>query len=153
MSHAIEHCIMNWELLVGWAGGSIRDMSKKELLFQPAENCNHAWWLYGRSVLFADIAHYLTDTPVLTPKEWRVLFNTGSSPSTTGEGYPSREELITQLCNSIQWQSSIEYMVDNGVSTFIEIGPGKVLTGLTKRINKDVTTVNIGDSETIKRFS
>ena len=97
MSHAIEHCIMSWEMLVGWVGGSIKDMSKEELLFRPAENCNHAWWLYGQSVLSTDIARYLTDTPAMTPSEWRALLGKGASPSATGEGYPSREELIAQF--------------------------------------------------------
>jgi len=41
-------------------------------------------------------------------------------------------------------------MVDKGVSTFIEIGPGKVLTGLIKRINKSVELINIGDAEAVK---
>jgi len=41
-------------------------------------------------------------------------------------------------------------MVNEGVSTFIEVGPGKVLSGLIKRINKSVRMVNIGDAEAIK---
>ena len=53
----------------------------------------------------------------------------------------------------MQWQRSIEYMVNNGVSTFIEIGPGKVLTGLIKRINRGTKLVNIGDVETVKKVS
>ena len=57
---------------------------------------------------------------------------------------------MAQLCNGVQWQRSIEYMVDYGVSTFIEIGPGKVLCGLIKRINRDVKTLNIGDMQSIK---
>ncbi|GAI68923.1 unnamed protein product, partial [marine sediment metagenome] len=51
-----------------------------------------------------------------------------------------------------QWQRSIEYMVNEGVATFIEIGPGKVLTGLIRRINKDVKTINIGDAQSIKEI-
>ncbi len=77
-----------------------------------------------------------------------IIANTTAQPLTTAEQV--KAELITQLCHGIQWQRSIEYMVDAGVSTFIEIGPGKVLSGLIKRINKNVNTLNIGDAEAIK---
>ena len=77
-----------------------------------------------------------------------IIANTTAQPLTTAEQI--KEELLRQLCNGIQWQRSIEYMVDNGVSTFIEIGPGRVLSGLIKRISRDVNTVNIGDSQTVR---
>ena len=77
-----------------------------------------------------------------------VIANTTAQSLTTAEQV--KAELINQLCNCVQWQRSIEYMVDNCVSIFIEIGPGKVLSGLIKRINKDVDTQNIGDAEAIK---
>jgi len=76
-----------------------------------------------------------------------IIGNTTAQPLTTAEQV--KAELLKQLCNCVQWQRSIEYMVDNGVSTFIEIGPGKVLSGLIKRINKNAITLNIGDAETI----
>jgi [acyl-carrier-protein] S-malonyltransferase len=63
-----------------------------------------------------------------------------------------KEELIRQLCHSVQWQHSIEYMINKGVDTFIEIGPGKVLSGLIKRVNKSVRTINICDAESIKNL-
>jgi [acyl-carrier-protein] S-malonyltransferase len=50
----------------------------------------------------------------------------------------------------VQWQRGIEYMIEQGVTTFTEIGPGKVLTGLIKRINKEVITQNIGDLAAVK---
>ena len=52
------------------------------------------------------------------------------------------EEILQQLCHCVQWQHSIEYAIDAGASAFIEVGPGQVLTGLIKRINKEVQTLN-----------
>jgi [acyl-carrier-protein] S-malonyltransferase len=63
-----------------------------------------------------------------------------------------KQEIVNQLCQSVQWQRSIEYMVNDGVDTFIEIGPGKVLCGLIKRINKEVRTLNICDVESITKL-
>jgi [acyl-carrier-protein] S-malonyltransferase len=77
-----------------------------------------------------------------------VIANMTAKPLTTTEAV--KEELINQLTNPVQWQRSVEYMVAQGVDTFIEIGPGKVLTGLIRRINKDVTTLNINDLATAK---
>jgi len=77
-----------------------------------------------------------------------IIANTTAQPLTTGEEV--KAELLGQLCHSVQWQRSIEYMIDNGVSRFIEIGPSKVLTGLVRRINRDVETLNTGDIEAIK---
>jgi len=77
-----------------------------------------------------------------------IIANTTAQPITTAE--PVKTELLRQLCNGVQWQRSVEYMVNDGVSIFIEIGPGKVLSGLIRRINKNVKTLNIGDAEAIK---
>ncbi|MFC1908341.1 ACP S-malonyltransferase [Chloroflexota bacterium] len=77
-----------------------------------------------------------------------VVGNTTAQPLTTTESV--KTELLEQLSNCVQWQRSIEYMVDNGVDTFVEIGPGKVLTGLIKRINGEANLVNIGDTETVR---
>jgi len=54
-----------------------------------------------------------------------------------------KEELLEQLRHCIQWQSSIEYMIHSGVTSFYEIGPGKVLCGLIKRTSAKTQTLNI----------
>ena len=77
-----------------------------------------------------------------------IVGNITAQPLTTAESI--RQELLGQLCNCVQWQRSVEYMVNDGVSTFIEIGPGKVLAGLIKRIDRNVRIVNIGDAEAVK---
>ncbi|MFU8796617.1 MAG: ACP S-malonyltransferase [Dehalococcoidia bacterium] len=60
-----------------------------------------------------------------------------------------RKEMVKQLRNCIQWQGSVQYMMDNGVTSFYEIGPGRVLTGLIRRINADLRTFNISGMEDI----
>jgi [acyl-carrier-protein] S-malonyltransferase len=61
-----------------------------------------------------------------------------------------QDELIAQITNCVQWQKSIEYMVAQGVNTFIEMGPGRVLTGCVKRISRDAKIINISDMKTVK---
>jgi [acyl-carrier-protein] S-malonyltransferase len=77
-----------------------------------------------------------------------IVVNSTAQPVTTAEGV--KEELLRQLCNCVQWQPSVEYMVEEGVSTFIEIGPGQVLSGLIKRISNKVQVLNVSDPESIK---
>ena len=80
-----------------------------------------------------------------------IVVNSTAQPVSTAEGV--KEELLRQLCHCVQWQPSIEYMVGEGVSTFIEIGPGKVLSGLIKRISSTVQVLNVSDPESIKALS
>jgi [acyl-carrier-protein] S-malonyltransferase len=58
-----------------------------------------------------------------------------------------KEKLIEQLYSPVLWEDSVLKMIDLGVDTFIEIGPGKVLSGLIKKIDKTVTTYSVSDEE------
>lgn len=58
--------------------------------------------------------------------------------------------LVQQVCAPVLWEQSVTEMVAQGVASFIEIGPGKVLSGLVKRISKGVATANIEDLAGIK---
>jgi len=80
-----------------------------------------------------------------------IVANTTAEPMTTAEQI--KAELLRQLCNGVQWQRSIEYMIASGISTFIEIGPGEVLSGLIKRINSDAKTINIGDAQAVNSLA
>jgi [acyl-carrier-protein] S-malonyltransferase len=77
-----------------------------------------------------------------------VVVNCTGAPVTDGAAI--KKELIDQLTNPVQWIKTIEYMAAQGVATIYEIGPGKVLTGLIGRINKEIKTVNIGDLAAIQ---
>lgn len=64
-----------------------------------------------------------------------------------------KNSLFRQLMSSVKWQMLIENMIsEHNISKFYEIGSGKVLTGLIKRINKDVEVFNIGSAEDIKKL-
>jgi [acyl-carrier-protein] S-malonyltransferase len=80
-----------------------------------------------------------------------IIGNTTARPLTTAGAV--REELLAQFCNCVQWQRSVEYMINDGVSNFIEIGPGKVLAGLIKRIDRGVNITNIGDVEAVRNIA
>ena len=58
--------------------------------------------------------------------------------------------LIDQISSKVRWRESLLYMVENGVDEFIEIGPGKVLSGLTKRISGNINVKSINTIEDIK---
>ena len=60
--------------------------------------------------------------------------------------------LIDQIYSTVKWRESIEYMEKNQIKTFIEIGPGKVLSGMTKRIAREAKIINIDKVEDIKNF-
>lgn len=62
-----------------------------------------------------------------------------------------RQSLINQVSNPVRWDESIEKMINSGIDTFIEIGPGKVLSGLVKKINKNVITLNVEDCKTLEK--
>ncbi|WP_425479144.1 ACP S-malonyltransferase [Dehalogenimonas alkenigignens] len=79
-----------------------------------------------------------------------IVANTTGLPITGAEDI--RAELLKQLTTSVYWQKSVEYMIGAGVSTFIEVGPGKVLSGLVRRINRDVRTINISEAQAIKNL-
>ena len=63
----------------------------------------------------------------------------------------TKELLATQVAASVRWMQSIEEMIANGVDTFVEIGPGKTLTGFMKKINKEMKVYNIEKWEDIEK--
>ena len=63
-----------------------------------------------------------------------------------------KDLLVKQIENRVRWRESVINMVNKGVNQFIEIGPGKVLSGLVKRINKEVEVSSINNEEDIKNI-
>lgn len=63
-----------------------------------------------------------------------------------------KENLITQLHKPVLWTQTIEILVNQGITTMIECGPGKVLTGLNRRINRDINSYALFDNKTVEEI-
>ena len=78
-----------------------------------------------------------------------VVANVNAQIVSTGEEV--KEALITQVNNSVKWEQSIKLLSDKGVTTFVEIGPGKVLSGLIKKIVPGAKLLNIEDMASFEK--
>ena len=65
-------------------------------------------------------------------------------------GAAARASLVRQMYKSVQWEINMRKLIEQGVTTFIEFGPGKVLTGLLKRIDKTAVGLNVSDLKTLE---
>jgi len=64
-------------------------------------------------------------------------------------GSEIKELLVRQVSSSVLWEDCVRTLIELGVDTFIEVGPGKVLTGFMKRIDRNVRTYNVEDKESL----
>jgi [acyl-carrier-protein] S-malonyltransferase len=80
-----------------------------------------------------------------------VVSNVEAKPYTEADRV--RELLIAQISSPVLWEMSVREMIGKGITRFIELGPGKVLSGLVKKIDKTVQTKNFDDLSSFKVFS
>ena len=98
-------------------------------------------------------------TGIMTEELNKISFSSGNNKlisNVTAEPISDPEDLksllIKQIENRVRWRESVINMINNDVDHFIEIGPGKVLSGLIKRINRDVKINTINSQEDIKNL-
>lgn len=91
----------------------------------------------------------LEKTPFKEP-EVPIVFNVTAHPVIKKEQYAHLLE--QQITNRVRWRESISYMKTQGVTKIVEVGAGKVLTGLTKRIDPDLEGISIQSPEDIENF-
>jgi [acyl-carrier-protein] S-malonyltransferase len=78
-----------------------------------------------------------------------VIANVSAQPITAGEQLKSG--LVEQVSKSVLWYETVQYMLDNGVNTFVEFGPGKVLSGLIKKTDRRAKVLNVQDQESLEK--
>lgn len=93
------------------------------------------------AVIADEFRQAIEATPIQPPQA-PVVANITACPLNTVDDI--RHEMMAQLTSSVRWVESIEYMIAQGVTNFVEIGPKDVLTGLIRRINKSIKAVACG---------
>jgi [acyl-carrier-protein] S-malonyltransferase len=78
-----------------------------------------------------------------------LINNVDASPVRTGA--ECRDGLLRQVCAPVRWQAAVERLAGEGVTTFVEVGPGTVLSGLIRKIAKDATVLNVEDPQSLEK--
>lgn len=84
----------------------------------------------------ADLEFQDLRAPLVNNAEAKIIYN----------GQDARAALITQVSSPVRWLESIELLISRGVNTFVEVGPGKVLSSLVRQISREVKCLNVEDS-------
>jgi [acyl-carrier-protein] S-malonyltransferase len=117
--------------------------AKRAVILQVSAPFHCAMMLAAQQRLEADLraAHF-------SNLKFPLITNVDAEAISTGE--EAREALIRQVTSPVRWLESIRDMIDNGVTVFVEVGPGKVLTGLLRQIDRSVRVFNVEDSVTLQ---
>lgn len=97
-----------------------------------------------------ELGKALADCPIQDPMDIKVIANINADYYRDGNDI--RHGLVKQLVQPILWQKCMEKLLAEGLETFIEIGPGRVLTGLMKRIHRRTQVTNISSAESLQKF-
>jgi len=76
-----------------------------------------------------------------------LVTNVDADTITTGD--EAREALIRQVTMPVRWEESMRLLIDEGVTTFVEVGPGRVLVGLLRQIERSVGALNVEDEKSL----
>ncbi len=95
------------------------------------------------------LAQTLKSLPLADPK---IPMVTNVDAKSTMSAPELISALTRQLYSPVRWEDSIRYLIAQGVTTFVEVGPGKILTSLSKRINRQVRTLNVENYSGLREY-
>jgi [acyl-carrier-protein] S-malonyltransferase len=124
------------------AGGKAKEAGAKRVLPLEVSGPFHSPLMKAAAGQLREVLDEIKMSDASIP----VVANVNAEPVTSASEI--KDKLIQQLYSPVLWEDSVQKMIDLGVDTFIEIGPGKVLSGLIKKINKTVKTYSVSDEET-----
>lgn len=128
---------------VAKANEALKEAGAKRVIPLPVSGGFHSKLMENASVKFSEI---LDDCEIKDAKI-PVFTNVDAEPTTSAIRFKAK--MTAQIYSSVMWTQTIEKMAEDGVDTIVEIGPGKVLAGLVKKINPALTVLNVYDEETL----
>ena len=117
----------------------------RRVVMLPVSGAFHSKFMENAGKEFAEFVSGMNLNDAKIP----VFTNVDAEPTTLNSDF--REKMPRQIYSSVHWTQTIEKMVKNGVEIFVEIGPGKVLAGLNKKISPESVVYNVYDAETLKQ--
>lgn len=131
------------EEAVAKANEALKEAGAKRVIPLPVSGGFHSELMKEASVKFSEI---LDDCDIKDAKV-PVFTNVDAEPTTAAIRFKAK--MTAQIYSSVMWTQTIEKMAADGVDTIVEIGPGKVLAGLVKKINPALTVLNVYDEESL----
>lgn len=125
------------------ANEALKEAGAKRVIPLPVSGGFHSALMNTASVKFSEI---LDDCDIKDAKI-PVFTNVDAEPTTSAIRFKSK--MTAQIYSSVMWTQTVEKMVQDGVDTIVEIGPGKVLAGLCKKINPSLNVLNVYDEESL----
>jgi len=123
-----------------------RELGAKRVLVLPVSVAAHSPLMAEAAAGMREVLASVEISDPVVP----MLANADARPITTADGV--RTELVEHLTAGVDWVRAVETMVAAGVDTFVEVGPGKVLTNLIKRIAPDATGIALDDAGALERL-
>lgn len=128
---------------VAKANDALKEAGAKRVIPLPVSGGFHSALMNEASVKFSEI---LDDCDIKDAKI-PVFTNVDAEPTTSAIRFKSK--MTAQIYSSVMWTQTVEKMVADGVDTIVEIGPGKVLAGLCKKINPALNVLNVYDEDSL----
>ena len=124
---------------------ALKEAGAKRAVLLPVSAPFHSTLMQPASKHLAEVFETITFHDAKIP----VVANVTATEVTKGEEI--KESLIRQAAMPVLWETSVNHMIAGGVDTFVEVGPGKVLSGFTKKIAKGMAALNVEDEASLEK--
>ncbi|MEE2761290.1 MAG: ACP S-malonyltransferase [Pseudomonadota bacterium] len=125
---------------------AVENGAKRSIMLAVSAPFHCALMAPAAEVMAGELASAVINRPVVP-----VIANVSAAEVSAPEDI--RRRLVEQVTSMVRWRESVLYMRDNGIDTVVEIGAGKVLTGLNRRIDRDITGVSVQTPDDIEAFA